>query len=93
MYVGILQVELQLHRPTNLKEKRHIVKSIKDRLRNRLEVAVAEVGPVEAYTSATLGISLVSNEAKHARERCQAVLDFLERLPDAEVLDHQTEVL
>jgi hypothetical protein len=93
MYVGVMQVELRLHGPTNLKEKRRIVKSLKDRLRHHFEVAVAEVGPLEAYTESVLGIALVSNEGRHARQRCQAVLDFLERVPDAEVLDHQVEVL
>ena len=93
MYVGIMQVELKLHGPTNLKEKRRIVKSLKDRVRHRFEVAVAEVGPLEAYTESVLGIAVVSNDGRHARQRCQAVLEFLENARDAEVVDHQVEVL
>jgi uncharacterized protein YlxP (DUF503 family) len=69
------------------------VKSLKDRLRHRFEVAVAEVGPVEQYTKSTLGIALVSNEVRHARERCDAVLRFLSNAPSSEVVDHQVEIL
>ena len=93
MYVGIVQVELRLHAPATLKERRRIVRSLKDRLRHRFEVAVAEVGPVEGYTEATLGVAVVSNEARRARERCDAVLRFLENARDAEVVDHLVEVL
>ncbi len=93
MFVGILQVELKLSGPTNLKERRRIVKSLKDRIRHRFEVAVAEVGPVEDYHESTLGIALVANEGRLAEKRCQAVLAFIENSPEAEVTDHQMEVL
>ncbi len=93
MYVGIVQVELRLHSPTNLKERRRIVNALKDRIRHRFEAAVAEVGPVEGYGEATLGIAVVSNEARHARQRAQAILDFLEKARDAEIVDQLVEVL
>ena len=93
MYVGILQVELRLHTPTNLKEKRRIVNSMKDRLRHRFQVAVADVGPLESYGETVLGIAVVSNDGLHARKRCQAILNFLENARHAEVVDSQLEVL
>lgn len=93
MFVAVMQVELELPEPRNLKERRNIVNSLKDRLRHRFMVSVAEVGPVDGYTSATLGIALVSNDPKHARERSQKVLEFLENAPDSRVLDSQTEIL
>jgi uncharacterized protein YlxP (DUF503 family) len=93
MYVGILQVELELPEPTTLKDKRNILRSIKDRLRSRFEVAVAEVGPLQIKREATLGIAVVSNEPKHARARIQSVLNWLEAHPDARVADSTTEIL
>ena len=89
----MMQVELRLHTPTSLKGKRRIVKGIKDRLRARFQVAVAETGALESYQEAVIGIAVVSNDALHARSRCQAVLKWLENHRDAEVLDSLMEVL
>jgi uncharacterized protein YlxP (DUF503 family) len=93
MYVGILQVELELPEPTTLKDKRNILRSIKDRLRRKFEVAVAEVGPLQIKREATLGIAVVSNEPKHARARIQSALEWLESHPDVRVSDSSAEVL
>jgi len=93
MFVAIVQVDLKLHEPRTLKERRRIVKSLKDRLQQRFRVAVAEVGQDHAYSEAALGIALVSNDPRHARERAQKVVSFLENAPQSEVVDSQTEVI
>ncbi|NRA97649.1 MAG: DUF503 domain-containing protein [Planctomycetes bacterium] len=93
MFVAIMQVELELAGARNLKERRNILNSLKGRLRGRFMASVAEVGLPDAYTSAALGIALVSNDAKHVRERSQKILEFLENAPDSRVTDSQTEVI
>ena len=93
MYVGILQVELSLPGTTSLKDRRRLVDGLSDRLRRRFEVAVAQVGPVEDWHEATLGIALVSNEARHARHRADAVVRFLEEQEQVTVTDVQIEIL
>ena len=49
MIVGILQMELRFSESHSLKEKRRILKSIKDRLRHRFNIAVSEIGLQEAW--------------------------------------------
>ena len=93
MFVAIMQVELELAGSRSLKDRRNILNSLKGRLRSRFMASVAEVGSPEAYASATLGVALVSNDAKHARERSQKILEFLENAPDSRVTESQTEVL
>ncbi|HMS16001.1 MAG TPA: DUF503 domain-containing protein [Planctomycetota bacterium] len=95
MYVGVLQIEFKLHGPTNLKERRAIVRSLKDRIRSTFQVAVAEVGPVEEYREATLGIALVSNEARHARQVADRIVQYIEndRTGAVEITDIQVEIL
>ena len=93
MYVGIIQVDLEIPGATNLKDKRRVVRSIKDRLRNRFQVATAEVGVLDNCREASLGISLVSNDAAHAQKRCQSILNFLEKQREAAVADTQVEIL
>jgi uncharacterized protein YlxP (DUF503 family) len=93
MYVGILQVQMALDGPTNRKEKRQIVRSLKDRLRHRFNVAVAEVGPLDPYREAVLGVTTVANDPTATRGRLEQVLRFLERARHASVEDFQLEVL
>ncbi len=70
----------------SLKGKRMVVRSVVQRVRNRFNVAVAEVDTQDVHSVATLGIACVSADRRHANEMLDRVVDFIEseRL-DAEV--------
>ena len=95
MYVGVLQVELKLFGPTSLKERRNLVRSLKERVHHRFRVAIAEVGPLDHYTECTLGVALVSSEARHAQSMADKVLNYIENGHSGaiEVTDVQVEIL
>jgi uncharacterized protein len=86
MHVGVARVALHIAENQSLKGKRMVVKSVVERVRNRFNVAVAEVETQDAPRLATLGIVCVSGDARHANEMLNKVLNFIEseRL-DAEV--------
>jgi uncharacterized protein YlxP (DUF503 family) len=94
MHVGVATVELGLPENTSLKGKRMVVRSVTQRVRNRFNVAIAEVASQDAWHTATLGIVCVSNDAQHANEILSKVIDFVEseRL-DAEVGAVSVELL
>jgi len=92
MIVGSLLVRLRLREAQSLKDKRQVVRSIKDRLRNEFNVAVAEVEAQDKWQVAVLGFATVSNEARHARETLQQIVESLRRHPVAELLTHENEV-
>lgn len=94
MHVGVARVALQLAENESLKGKRMVVKSIAQRVRNRFNVAVAEVETQDAWHVATLGIVCVSDDPRHANEMLDKVLDFVEseRL-DVEVGDVRFELI
>jgi uncharacterized protein YlxP (DUF503 family) len=75
-----------------LKDKRQVVRSVKDRLHNHFRVAVAEVDALDNRQLAVLGIAAVSNEGRHVREILGEVLAALKSHPIAEMLDHEIEV-
>lgn len=63
------------------------------RVRNKFEVAIAEVGENDIWSSALLGIAAVSNESRHAERIINAALAFIEdSRPDCEVALHTREV-
>jgi uncharacterized protein len=73
MNVGVLTFELRLEHSHSLKDKRQVVKSLKDRLRARFNVAVAEVGEQEMWQRAILAAVTVSGDQKAAEEVLQRV--------------------
>jgi uncharacterized protein YlxP (DUF503 family) len=86
MHVGIARVALHLAGNSSLKGKRMVVKSVAQRVRNRFNVAVAEIDTQDAWQVATLGIVCVSDDPRHSNEMLSKVIDFIEseRL-DAEI--------
>lgn len=93
MVVGVCRFTLRMPENSSLKDKRQVIKSLTTRLRNKFNVAVAEVQDNETWQIATIGLTCVSNEPRHARQILDSAIEFVERTrPDAELLDSEIEV-
>jgi uncharacterized protein YlxP (DUF503 family) len=92
MIVGTLRVRLLLREARNLKDKRQVVKSIKDRLRNNFNVSVAEIEAQNNRQLAVLGLAMVSNEAHHLKRALGQIVEALRCHPVAELLDREMDV-
>jgi uncharacterized protein YlxP (DUF503 family) len=90
--VGSLRVRLLLRESRSLKDKRQVVRSVKDRLHNQFNVAVAEVEAVDNRQLVVLGVAAVSNETSHVQDILGQVLAALRSHPIAELLGHEMEV-
>jgi uncharacterized protein len=90
----VLRFSLRLPESASLKDKRQVVRSVAQRLRNKYQVAVAEVADNDAWQIATLGVTCVANDAHHCEEVLREIISSVEdsRL-DAEVFAVETEVL
>jgi len=86
-------VELHLPDVDSLKGKRHVLKGLKERVRQRFEVSVAEVDHQDAWQRATLAVACVSGDSRHANEVVSKALAFIESTVDGHVIDVQTEIL
>lgn len=93
MVVGTLSVTLQVPTSTSLKDKRQVVRSLTSRLRHTFNVAVAEVGDQDLWQSAVIGVVCVSENARHADEMCQKVLNFVDNDGEALVLGSRFELV
>ena len=93
MVVGAARVELHVHGSQSLKQKRGVVRSITQRVRNRFNVSVAEVGGQDTWQTAVLGLATAANEAETARRRLEKAVDFIEGLHLAEVRHQETWIL
>ena len=92
MIVGSLRVRLLLRQSRSLKDKRQVVQGIKDRLRNRYNVSVAEVEAQDHRQLAVLGLAMVGDEARPVRLALEQIVAALRGHPVAELLDHEIEV-
>jgi len=73
--VGVLTLELRLEDAHSLKDKRQVVRSLKDRLRNKFNVAVAEIDGQDLWQRAVLAAVTVSSEREHAEKVLRSVED------------------
>jgi uncharacterized protein YlxP (DUF503 family) len=93
MIIGVLKVSLLLRESHSLKDKRRVLKSIKDRVRNRMNVAIAEVDNQDVHQRADLGAVTVSTSRTHAEQVLTDVLKVIDRAPAAERFDTDLEYL
>jgi hypothetical protein len=91
--VAVGTVELHLPDVDSLKGKRHILKGLKERVRRRFEVSVAEVNHQDTWQRATLAVAYVSPDSRHANEVVSKALDFIEANVEGHVIDEQIEIL
>lgn len=93
MFVGVQRLVLQIPGARSLKDRRHVVRSFKDRIRTRMHVSIAEVGHLDHPGLATLGIAVVSNDAAMCDEVLAKVASVAASLPDAVLADRAIEIV
>ena len=93
MFVGVARMVLQIPGARSLKDRRRVVKGLKDRVRAKLPVSIAEVGDLERYQVATLGVTVVSNESARCSEVLSHVASLAGPAHDALVADVATEIV
>ena len=91
--VALGLVELHLPDVGSLKDKRHVLKGLKEKVRARFEVSVAEVDHQDIWQRATLAVAYVSADARHANTVISKAMDFIEDNVAGRVLDTSVEIL
>ncbi len=90
--IGTLTLELFLPDNRSLKGKRQILNHLKDHVRNRFNVSVAEVGNNELWQRCRLGVAVVSNERAFADQVLSKVVSLVAEDRRAVLLDYQLEI-
>lgn len=93
MVIGVLELILYLPESHSLKEKRQVVKSVKDKVRNRFNVAIAEVDDLDLWQKARLGVCSLGNDRRQVNARLDQVVNFIDGLQVAVNIDSQIELL
>lgn len=93
MIVGVLQLELSIGDAMSLKDKRKVVKSLKDRIAHGHNVSIAEVGALDQHRTAILGVAMVGNESRYVEGALSKIVDFIRSVGTCDLVDYQIELL
>jgi len=93
MPVGLLTLELHIPDAQSLKDKRQVLRSLKDKLRREFNVAVAELEHQDTWQRSVVGVVTISNEEKHVHEVLQKVLDEADRILGSFLINQAMEII
>ncbi len=93
MVIGRMEVRLSIPAARSLKDKRRQIKSLVDRIHNKHNASVAEVGENDDHRMALLGVAVVSNQREHADRRMASIIEMINCERELILIDYETEVI
>jgi len=93
MTIGVLQLELSVPDAMSLKDKRRVIKSLKDRIAHAHNVSIAEVGALDQHRRSIMGVAMVSNDSRYVEGALSKLVDFVKTVPQVNLDDYQVDLL
>ena len=93
MIVGVLSTRVFIGQSQSLKDKRRVIKSLKDRVRNKFNVSVAETGMQDNRQNAVIGIAMVGSDRRYVNSNLSAIVNFFGLFPQMDLVDYKIEFL
>ena len=93
MPVGVMTLEIRIPYAHSLKEKRAVLRKLRDRLRSRFNLAVAELDHQETWQRATLGVVSISSSRRNLEQVLESVLHESEKILGRELEDHSIDYI
>lgn len=93
MFVGVLEVTFHIPDAQSLKDRRKVVLSVKDRIRQRFNVSLAETDGQNSWQICSLAIAMVANQRAAVERELNRVLDLIESSPSIEMTEHWIDFL
>ena len=93
MKIGLIRIHFHIAEAQSLKQKRQVMRSIKDRLRNQFNVAVAEIGSNDLWQTGELAVVTVAKEHRFVDSMLQKINNFFEEQLPIRVIEGRIEIL
>lgn len=93
MVVGIVRIGLHICDCQSLKEKRSVMKSLTQRLRNKFNAAIAEIDNQDLWQTGSIGAAVIGGSTAHANSQLQSIVAFVEKQPMVLITTIETETL
>ncbi len=92
-HIAALGVSLHIPASQSLKEKRRVLKSLKDRIRSQFNISVSEIGEMDKWQKGILGMVMISNDRNYLSGSFESVLSLIERVSEIRIIAHKIEFL
>lgn len=89
--VGVLNVQLVIRGANTLKDKRRVIKSLKDRIKNNFNVSISEVGSLDHCQYAKLGIAMVGNDKRHINSTLSNLINMFRCVASVTLVNYHLE--
>jgi len=93
MVIGVCRLHLRIPENHSLKEKRHVIRKLIDRVRHRFNVAISEVDDNDLWQRAQIGFCTVGNDRRFVSSSLDKIIDFIEKMYLAEVIEKEMEII
>lgn len=93
MVIGCLQAKMSIPAAQSLKDKRMVLRSLKDRMMNKMNISVAEVDQQDVWKSAILAVVTIAAEKDVVERRLADVADFIRSNPEIVLIDYRVEMI
>lgn len=93
MAVGILNIKLVLRSSHSLKDKRRVLNSLKDRVRQNFNVSFSEMEALDHRQYCVLSAAMVSNNKRYVNGSLSTLVNFVRTFPQVELVDYELELL
>jgi uncharacterized protein YlxP (DUF503 family) len=92
-FVGRCDLDLHIENCQSLKEKRRIVTSLKEKLKNRYNVAICEFGDISLWQRTQLGMVTCGNSKQHVDSSLRTALDYIDRFHNVSLLNYDIAII
>ena len=93
LYLGVLQFSLEIPHSASLKDKRSVVRRLKDTLRRQFNISISEFDDLDSWSVATLGAVMAGSDVQYMNAALDKLIDVLDNDRDAVLIDHQLEII
>ena len=87
MLVKVMVVDIHIPFANSLKDKRRVIKSIKERTRNKFNVSISELDGFDLHRRSSLGVAMIGNDSSYLDQSLDKILDLIYENYEVEVLE------
>ena len=89
--IAYCEVYLNIPGVQSLKEKRRIIKSLQDKLKNKFNIAISEIGNNDLWQSSLIGVVTIGNETAYLEKMLNSIINFIDEFYGVEISQYDIE--
>ncbi len=93
MVLGTLTIKVVMRSSRSLKDKRRIIKSLKDRIRNKFNVSISETGSQDIHKCSEICVAMVGTDRQYVNSALSSLINFFRFFPQIELIDYELDLM